>query len=66
LDIEQDWSQTPGWFIGLEKEQQIDLIAHYRLSRMDSKRIQKRKDKIKKERFLKQREKYKRKGSNVI
>ena len=66
LDIEKDWNQTPGWFIGLEKDLQIDLIAHYRLSRMDPKHIQKRKERLKKERFLKQREKYKRKGSNGI
>jgi hypothetical protein len=66
LDIEKDWNQTPGWFINQDKQVQIDLIAHYRLSRMDSKRIQKRKDKIKKERFLKQRDKFLRKGSNVI
>jgi len=33
---------------------------------MDPKHIQKRKERLKKERFLKQREKYKRKGSNGI
>tara|TARA_R100000278_G_scaffold93462_1_gene71360 strand:- start:472 stop:573 length:102 start_codon:yes stop_codon:yes gene_type:complete len=33
---------------------------------MDSKQVQKRKERLKKERFLKQREKYKRKGSNGI
>tara|TARA_R100000742_G_C4253678_1_gene71766 strand:+ start:274 stop:474 length:201 start_codon:yes stop_codon:yes gene_type:complete len=66
LDIEKDWNKTPGWFINQDKEIQIDLIAHYRLSRMDPKNIQKRKNRLKKERFLKKREKYIRKGSNGI
>tara|TARA_R100000149_G_scaffold66357_2_gene44744 strand:+ start:1146 stop:1346 length:201 start_codon:yes stop_codon:yes gene_type:complete len=66
LDIEKDWNQVPGWFINQSKQIQIDLIAHYRLSRMDPKNIQKRKNQLKKERFLKQREKYMRKGSNGI
>lgn len=66
MDIEKDWNQVPGWFITQEKQVQIDLIAHYRLSRMDPKNIQKRKNQLKKERFLKQREKYIRKGSNGI
>tara|TARA_R100000353_G_scaffold53106_1_gene42455 strand:- start:14707 stop:14907 length:201 start_codon:yes stop_codon:yes gene_type:complete len=66
LDIEKDWNQCPGWFINQDKQIQIDLIAHYRLTRMDPKNIQKRKNRLKKERFLKQREKYIRKGSNGI
>jgi hypothetical protein len=66
LDIEKDWNQVPGWFINQDKQVQIDLIAHYRLSRMDPKNIQNRKNRLKKERFLKQREKYIRKGSNGI
>jgi hypothetical protein len=64
LDIEKDWNQVPGWFINQDKQVQIDLIAHYRLSRMDPKNIQNRKNRLKKERFLKQREKYIRKGSS--
>lgn len=63
LDIEKNWGQCPGWFISLERETQIDLIAHYRLSKRDPKFIKKKYDKLKKDKFLKNREKYIRKGS---
>lgn len=66
LEIEKDWNQEPGWFIQQNKEVQLDLIAHYRLARIDPKNIEKRKNKLKKQRFEKQREKYIRKGSNGI
>ncbi len=66
LEIEKDWKKYPGWFIQQNKEVQLDLIAHFRLARMDPKNIDKRKNKLKKKRFEKQREKFLRKGSNDI
>ena len=63
LDIEKEWSRDPGWFFCQDHETQIDLIAHHRLSKYDQKNIKKRREKIKKSKFIKQREKYKRGGS---
>ena len=31
LTIEREWSKYPGWFMSLEREQQIDLLALHRV-----------------------------------